>query len=264
MITAVYAADSTPKPLAKARELLLQKDRVAAAQVLQTAIGESKRDGERNELIRELQNIGNLFLTEEGQKSFELAESLLYSAAGGVEGRYEEALTKEPGNVQVLLGLARAKLAKNDCSGASETLADADKINPYSIEKKYLRARTNHCLKLPAQKKSEATSATGELKRYWLFLQAQSLVDEQKLKEAQALLFKDAKELQDWNMPEINFLRFKVFASAAPEAIEFAQKYIDQCKTISASLRRQYKFEPRLCVNASDAEDFVKKNEVPK
>lgn len=256
LASSVFAADGANKTVTKSRELLVQKDRLGAIQVLLRAIEESKKDAEKSELIKELKNTSTIFLTEDGQKTFELAESLLYTASSGADAKYDEALAREPNNLQVVLGRVRSRLAKNDCAGAEDILIDADKINPYSLERKYLRTRVAACLKRPI-KKSEPEIQKSELKQFWTLLQAQALVENQKLREAQDLL----KELGDWDMPEVSYWRFKSLDIESSDAVDFAQKYIDQCKALSASVRRKYKWEPRLCFHDVEAEEFVKRSE---
>lgn len=260
LAAAVAGAQDTPKPVARAREKLMQKDRLAAAKTLLAAINDNKREAERSELLKELKNISGVFLTDDGQKSYEMAESLLYSASPGAEAKYEEALAREPYNLQVLLGLARARMAAGDCAGAEKALTEAENVNPYSPERKLLWARANYCLRKVFRKSDDPQSP--ELKPYFLLLQARALVEDQKYREAQALLFKDAKELADWDMPEVYFWRYKSLAAASAEAIDHAQKYVDQCKALNSVVRRKFRWEPALCAHDRETEEFIKTNEV--
>lgn len=250
---------SAPKVVGQARELILKKDRIGAAQLLLEAA--MKTSGPvKAEIVRELDRLSSVFLTEQGQKNYELAESMLYENQSGAEAKYEEALVQEPGNVQVLLGLVCSRLAANECTTANEALLEVDKINPLSLEKKIFRYKVDLCAKKQLLVVENDPGFKGDLKTALKLVQIENLYNMQKIKEALAHL----KDIQTVNMPEVSYWQFKLHENEPSSAVEAAQKYVDACKSMTTSLRRQFKFEPRLCKKIEEAEDYVSKNEEKK
>lgn len=252
------APSANSKTVQEAREILIKKkDRKEALKLLTRA---ARQEANQAELLREIESIAYVFLTEEGQRTYELAESLLYSGnAASALSKYEEALAKEPDNVQVLQGLVRARIARGECSAAEETNSKIrELLGEVTGEARYLRERVAYCLKQPLSKNFENQSL-GDLKRHSLLLVAQRLVKEEKLVEAQRIL--ESKDLDNWEMPEVYFWRYKAMGNSSSEAIEFAQKYLVQCAAITPAVRRKYRLEPRVCEHTAEAEEFVKRSE---
>lgn len=250
---------SAPKVIAQARELILKKDRIGATQLLlETAMRSS--GSAKVEIIRELDRLSSVFLTEQGQKNYELAESMLYENQSGAEAKYEEALAQEPGNVQVLLGLVRARLTANECATANDVLVEVDKVNPLSLEKKIFRYKVDLCAKKQLLVVENDPGFKGDLKTALKLVQIENLYNMQKIKEALAHL----KDIQNVNMPEVSYWQFKLHENEPASAVEAAQKYVDACKSLTTSLRRQFKYEPRLCKKIEEADEYVSKNEEKK
>lgn len=241
-----------------AREKLLAKDRVGAAKILIQAI-KLAPSKEKPELIDELDKLTSVFLTEDGQKIYEMAESLLYSESAGAESKYAEALSLEDSNLQVMSGLVRAHLGKNKCDNARELLVQMTKMNPYQGEIKFLEALTNHCQKLN-KLDNDLNFGKGELRPYWQLLYIRQLLGDNKIREARSQL----RELKDWDHPEVAYFEFKARSPNSDEALDFAQKYVDKCKAMTPAMRRKFKFEPRLCAHVSEAESFIANSEAAK
>lgn len=256
---AISSALAAPKAITSARELLLKKDRVGASQILVEAFGKASGPG-KVEIARELERLTSVFLTEQGQKNFELAESMLYEAQSGAEAKYEEALVLEPGNVQVLMGLVRAKMTAGDCAGAEESLNEVEKINPILPEKKIFRYKTALCLKKPLVGVENDPAFKGDLKVALKLVQIENLFNIQKIKEALAHL----KEIQSNPLPEVSYWQYKLHENEPALGSEAAQKYADACKSISPSMRRQFKLEPRLCKKTEEVEEYIARHEEKK
>ncbi len=250
---------SAPKAITQARELLLKKDRVGAAQILVEALSKSTGSA-KIEIAQELGRLTTVFMTEQGQKNYELAESMLYEAQSSAEAKYEESLVLEPGNVQVLLGLVRAKLAAGECSAAQETLNEIEKISPISPEQKIFHYKTVLCLKKPLIAVENDPAFKGDLKVALKLVQIESLYSMQKIKEALAHL----KDIHLSPLPEVSYWQYKLHENEPALGIEAAQKYADACKSISPAMRRQFKIEPRLCKKTEEVEEYIARNEEKK
>lgn len=253
------SAAAAPKAIPAARELLLKRDRVGASQLLVDAFAKSSGQS-KIEIARELERLTTVFLTEQGQKNYELAESMLYEAQSGAEAKYEEALVLEPGNVQVLLGLVRAKMNAGDCAGANEKLNEIEKMNPISLEKKIFRYKTTLCLKKPLVGVENDPSFKGDMKVALKLIQIENLYNIQKIKEALAHL----KDIQSNPLPEISYWQYKLHENEPALGTEAAQKYADICKSLSPAMRRQFKLEPRLCKKTEEVEEYIARNEEKK
>jgi hypothetical protein len=240
--------------------LLKTKDRKAAMAILADRI---RVGAETQELQKELLNIANVFLTEEGQKTFELAESMLYSANAGALAKYEEALVKEPSNVQIMLGIVRTRIFRNECAAGEEIMRQVSEFLPAgNHEARVIKERLFYCTNKKVMSKGGEGLVAGELKKHHTLLLAQSLVGERKLVEAKKLLHH--KDFDGWEMPEVNYWRYKAVGNDSPEAIEFAQQYVAQCSEINSATRRKFRYEPALCANLVEADEFVKKHEAVK
>ena len=256
-----FAAAPVSKAIQTARQLILKKDRVGALALLTTALEkEAHKPKGRAEVLREMDRLSKVFLSEEGQKNFELAESILYSGKPGSAEKYEEALTIENMNAEVLLGLVRSRLFEGNCSAASAALLQIDKINPFLPERKILKLKTELCLKQNIFGVETDPAFKDELKTEYKLVQAEIYFNQQKLKEsAQAL-----KEITDGKMPEVAYWNFKIHEPHAAEAVPYAEKYLDLCKDVTAVQRREYKLEPLLCKRTEEVVTYLKNNEASK
>jgi hypothetical protein len=254
-------AVTVSKPVISARQLILKKDRIGALQVLASALEKDiHKQNPRTELIREMDRLSKVFFTEDGQKNFELAESLLYLGKPGAAEKYEEALKLENMNAEVLMGLARARLSEGNCSAASHAVTELEKINPHLAEKKILKLKAEICLKRPLLNVENDPAFKEALKTNYKLLQAEVFFNQSKLKEAEDAL----KEISDEKMPETAYWNFKVREVRPHEALLYAEKYLDLCKAITPTQRREYKLEPLLCSRTEEVKSFLTKNEASK
>ncbi len=126
----VYA--KPPEVIRQAQELLLKKERSAAAILIQDAILKERNPRIMGDLQKELSRLMTLFLTNEGQRLYEMAESIRFSGQSGYTLKYEEALATEGEQYLILRGLAFGFLAQKNCKKAKEYIDGAVKLNPYT------------------------------------------------------------------------------------------------------------------------------------
>lgn len=252
----------------QARENLSQKhDRTGAVKLLLEAIEDEKVVSKKQELIKEVQRISKIFISNEGQKQFELAESLRYSGQGAYLSKYQEALKTEGPNVVVLLGQALGYLGMKNCKFAKEVLDEIASINPFWEEAKLLRDRTEVCLGQPkseGQTKVEAESPK-ELALYKKIMLAQRAFNEGQLQSS----LKWAREAitSDPSFPMGYFWAWRAITKEEDVkegelvGLDEAQNYLAICKGLSPAVKRKYYLEPDICTETESVEDFVKKME---
>lgn len=261
LFTATLNATPASRAITQARGHILKKERQLALKQLSEQLEKDlHKAGPRAELIREIDRQSKLFLTEEGQKHFELAESLLYAAKPGAIDKYEEALKTEDMNVIVLFGLARAQLAEGNCSLARQQIDKIDKLNPFWAEKKILKARIDLCLNQATLSVETDPAYKADLKNEYKVLQSEVFTHQKKIKEAKEAL----KSINTKGSPEVYYLLFKLHEPVELEALQYAQNYLDACKGANPALRRENWLQPRMCLNKEEAEAFISKSEANK
>jgi tetratricopeptide (TPR) repeat protein len=247
----------------KAYNLSLQKDRSQAISIL---VGAAKQEGTRNgntqDLLKALQQVSYLFYSDRAQQNFELALSLRRTDLPQAQQKIAEALRVEPDNLSVFNEMLRMLLIKGDCSGALDGVAKQRLENPFDENLFLIQAEAQACLgKWDAYaktrdafdaKKSSAGKAWAELEvEYQLFSKNLS-----KAKESVSQLQK-----MDSKYPELFYWQWRVFSGS--ERAAAAEKYLKECKNMTANLYRQYMTNVNLCRKVVEVETASKNtNEV--
>src|SRR6185437_1239877 len=86
------AAIRASRAIAAARQKILDGDRVAALKILQTTLFNEKDPSRVARLQAEVTHLNEMFLTNDGQKKYELAESDRHSGGTDFLSIYEDAL----------------------------------------------------------------------------------------------------------------------------------------------------------------------------
>lgn len=116
-------------PITRAQEFLVNRNRQSAISVLQQARNSNLKAEEKEELNEALKDVATRFLTDKGQRSFELGISQLPLQANSALTHLREAEALEDGNFQILEAMLRASLAAEDCKAALKLLP---KLTPLS------------------------------------------------------------------------------------------------------------------------------------
>lgn len=242
----------------KAQNLSLQKERLQAVNLLVSAIKkESKKSPvATKELIHSLERIASVFHSDKAQQLFELGISLKNTDPNMALSKLNEALKIEPDNQSIILEQNRINIMRNDCSVAAEGLLKYKEINPYSEEVDLVYSQAQVCagsFDLYKQIRHKAEDKKSKLYPFW------AIVDtEYHFKSGQT---SKAKELIKFiiqkypNYPESNFWMWKIDNNE-----EHANKYINQCKSLTIKAQRELNYDPFLCRRTAEVEVFLKKN----
>lgn len=264
LIFVFTVANAAPAVVSEARDKLVrEKNRQAATELLVRSIHSEKGKPEQQELLKELDKLSTVFLSNEGQRLFELAESIRHAGQPGYTVKYEEALKLEDANWSVLLGHALGLLREQNCRAAEEVLNLARKIHPYKSETRLLLFRAQVCREEPLltiKIVSEASIDKGLILYKWIVLAQKSYVDgrhEEALRYAREAIKTDEK------FPTGYYWAWKALSNdtEAKSGLDEAQRYLSLCKGLSPALRRKYNLEPLLCVDLDAVESYIKKGE---
>lgn len=243
----------------KAHNLSLQKERTQAVNILVAAIKrEAPNSANAKELKSALQEISSAFLGDKAQQLYELAVSFRKTDLAQMQNRLNEALRVEPDNLLLLNEMARLQIIRGECAGASEALAKHRRWNPYDELTLLTSGQAAVCQgDWPAYTtlRSQADGKKGPYGVFWLALEV-----ERALKEKAEARAKESLELlrkEDPQYPEIAFWSLKLAKDVSSRS-NFAQKYVMECKNVSAAQFRRYMMEPLLCRRTAEAETFIK------
>jgi predicted Zn-dependent protease len=240
----------------KAYALSVQKDREHAALLLAGALKkESGKTAAADDIRRALEEIGQVFQTDKNQQIYEQALSDLKTDPQAAKTKLTNLLLAEPEHLLVMLSLTRLQLRLNDCRGAEATLGRMLGIYSHLEEVRLAQAQTNECLSPISTEndlKKNADVAKSEIAWAWLTLQAQvelrlGLLDRAKL---------SLNSIVDKKYPEKNYFLWKLSNLEKKPSPEFAQKYLDLCRSLSARQERLYFPEPRLCQRVQEVENM--------
>jgi len=251
-------AETSQDIVEKAYNLSLQKDRSQAITILVGAIKqENVQSGSTAELIKALQQISYLFYSDRAQQNYELALSLRRTDIAQAQQKIAEALRIENDNLSLFNEMQRMLLIRGDCSSAHENISKQRRQDPYDEFLAILQAQAQACLgkwedyvktRDAFDKKNTAQA------KYWASLEIEyllSLKSFSKAKEAAGTLQK-----LDPKYPETIYWQWRVVTGA--EKAPFGQKYIKECKNLSAALYRQYMIDVNLCRRVAEVETASK------
>lgn len=251
-------AETSKDIIEKAYNLSLQKDRAQAINILVNTIKqESARDGNISELSKALQQVSYLFYSDRAQQAYELGISLRRTDLSQAMAKMNEALRAESDNRTVFNEIQRMTMLKGDCSTALDNIAKERIQDPFDENLILLQAQAQACLgKWDGYEKTRDLAETKKLNQgpLWLSLEiehALHLKNQNRAKEQIVNLQK-----QDARYPELHYWQWRV--AGPSEKTSAAQKYIKDCKNMSATFYRQYMTDVNLCRRVSEVESATK------
>lgn len=251
-------AETSKDIIEKAYNLSLQKDRSQAVNILTNAIKqENLRNGNTAELKKALQQVSYLFYSDRAQQSYELALSLRRTDINQASQKMNEALRMEPDNLSLFNEMQRMILIKGDCSAALDNVVKERAQDPFDENLILIQAQAQACLGQWDEFKK--TRDVFDIKKsnqwkYWLSLEIELALSEKNPMKAKELVTNLQKI--DSKYPELLYWQWRV--ASGPEKAAFAQKYIMDCKNISATLYRQYMTDVNLCRKVVEVEIATK------
>lgn len=243
----------------RAREKLVERDRLGAAEILVAEIKKEKLLSKTKELSKELDRVTQILFTNEGQKNFELAEAIRFSGQDGALSKYEETLKLEPYHLKTLHMLAVLNLAQKKCDKAKEFVEQAIALDPFKDENKILLQRCSVCKKKPPTQDEEITWKQAKISFYLRAGEAQAAFDAEK-RESAITLSREAIAL-DPQYPMGYYWAWKSLKLEADVGLDEAQRYLSLCKAVTPVVRKKYYLEPELCQDIESVEDYLKKAE---
>ncbi|WP_413289522.1 tetratricopeptide repeat protein [Bdellovibrio sp. HCB337] len=251
-------AETSKDIIEKAYNLSLQKDRSQAINILVNAIKqENLRNGNTTELKKALQQVSYLFYSDRAQQTFELALSLRRTDAAQALQKMNEALRMEPDNLSLFNEMQRMILIKGDCSGALDNISKERLQDPFDENLILLQGQAQACL--GQWEEFKKTHDIFDIKKssqwkYWLSLEIEHALYEKNLMKAKEVV--TTLQKQDPKYPELLYWQWRVASGAEKSAP--AQKYIKECKNISATQYRQYMTDVNLCRKVVEVETAIK------
>jgi len=251
-------AETSKDIIEKAYNLSLQKDRSQAINILVSAIKqENARNGNTQELKKALQQVSYLFYSDRAQQAYELALSLRRTDLGQALQKMNEAIRMEADNLTLFNEMQRMILIKGDCSAALESITKERVQDSFDENLILLQAQAQACLNQWEEFKKTRdlfdTKKSNQAK-YWQALEIEYAFYEKSPGRAKEMIL--GLQKLDEKYPELNYWQWRVASSVEKPA--FAQKYLKECKNMSATLYRQYMTDVNLCRRVAEVETAAK------
>ena len=244
----------------KARALALEKKRERACALLVRAISkEPKASIERRELTKSLDDLSEVFFSEQGQAAWSAAESVIGSKPREAIDSYQSALKIEDENVAALNGLARAHLLVGECDRAVVAIKRSEAINPFSPETRLLRLQALDCDHAYEQFDALLASRDVDLAPVETFLktlQAKELLRKRDFKRAKTLVAQWEQAAPDY--PEVYFWRWKLADAAEQTDRTAAIRYAQSCRNLSPRRRKAFRLDFELCKGLDVVDAYLK------
>lgn len=243
----------------KAQNLILQKNRLQALDVLKNAAQKEQNLTAVKELKKTAIDIANIFMTEKTHQLYESALTLRFSNVNDATSRINEALKIEPNNIALMLELSRLLIAKKDCKAAETNAISMVELIPFYEKVDLSLAQAYQCQNnWEGYRRIVATINIGksEDKFAWEVLEFENALVNNQLLVAQDLLKTLEKSNPDY--PELPYLRWKMSVARQKPDNDQAQKYLQGCKNITMSVYRKYLSDSTLCRNILEVESEAK------
>lgn len=244
----------------RSHNLLLQNDRQQALSLLyRTLKKEAGKPAVTAELKKNIEEIGQLFLSDKAQQLFEVSLSLRKSDLNQAQLRLSEALKIEADNVQLVTEMARLYIIKGDCSAAQELVSKNRDTNYLDEALVLADVQARLCAKalaeIPPLLPTAASRKASSQSFFWTLVDLERAYLEGKHKQAADILH-GIKKI-DAKAPIIDWWTYRL-AADKEKVVNLLSKYVMTCKNISAAQYRQYMIDPNLCKNIGELENEIK------
>lgn len=249
------SVDSYKEAVDKAENLILQKDRSQAIQVLLNSLQREKNKIATQELKKKIEELGSVFLSDKAQQLFETAVSMKRKDVGQSLQKINEALRVEPDNVQILTESARLLILKGDCTSAQDQILKLYTKNKYDENLLLAMGQIQQCLGAMDQYfsvRAQADSKNLSESPDWQSLELQRELfekDKAKAKDRLALLQK-----MDSKNPQILYWQWRLSKLEGAENAVAKEKYNLSCNNINARTFRAYMKDPYFCNKQNEME----------
>lgn len=260
-----FARETERDLIKKARQMLLQKERVAALSMLSAAAQKERKLGHQQaskNLIEAIDEISRAFILDKSQQAYEMALSLADAEPEEALSRLLEAQKLEPKNFVIELQIIRTQLALRSCSEASNGGRALAALNPFSEEVHLALGQAAACSKDYSELQKLAKTNPGssqDLAVFWELLSAEEKVASGEGEAVKTKLRALAQTHEKF--PSVFYWLWRTENPQSPEAEQAAQKYLVLCTSPSAALRRKYLLDPFFCRQRSEVESYLKEIE---
>ncbi len=250
-----------------ARQLFLNGDRRGALQMLAQELARLRpSDSKYKTLATEQAKIATRFLSDTGQKEYELAESMYFAGRKDVHGKYLEALKLEPENGEILESLVLESLHNKECDTAQEYIQMLQRLWTTYPLVDLLNLRLHQCQGLALTEQEVKTVKNLKATRAFMpTLEAQHFVEKsvQVTEERASKTITKAPKLKplDGEYPENLYWNFRVGEVQDEGDPEQLKKYIAVCQNLTEAQRRRFRFDPYICEHVNEAQELVKLKE---
>ena len=232
--------------IAEAEELVLKSKRTDALKLL-GAEWQKAKPQTKAALALKMDELARVFMTERGQKAFELGQSMAVDKGNMAEPQYVESLKAEDNNVSVLLALAALKIKEKNWAQALESLTLIETLLPASREVKVLRLKAL----LAASNLDQAQLALASLqpvpKKYDVEeLSAELLLRQEKFVDAKLKIAELVKKQPE--NPDMHYLKWKLEEQQKRLGRQSGEKYLELCKNLAPTSQKQLSQNPFRCL----------------
>lgn len=241
--------------ISKAQNLVLQKDRLQAMNILVAGIKkENPKSIAYSELKKNIEDLSQIFISEKAQQIYELALTLKKSDLATSTQKLQESLRIEPDQIQVLIELGRNQIAKGECNSAQEMINKNNLLFPYLESLKILQSQIFLCLNQLPELITLRGSIDSKKTNYpvqWMLIDVEKYEKQGQTKLAIDTI-NNARNLKYYH-PEFYYWMWKLSKN-----VNEATKYLTECKKMSTGTYRQYLMEPQLCRRLGEVESELK------
>ena len=254
------AKTGVTQTIEQAQAMLVQNHRIEALNHLSTALAASGLlPADRRRLLEVQEQIATRFVTDAGQKVFELAQTQLFANPQQALRRLKEAEALEPGNLAIGLATVRAHLLREACDDAQKAIDDLQvlKITNNSVAELTLSAL--NCSEKYDELAKVLTRFSVSLKGSAALIkltQARSQLKNGETQKALDLLREGL--VLDTQFPLNLYWFWKVSQKLGEEADGRAEEYVRLCKSPTPQLRRKYLNSPEICLRITEVEAYLK------
>lgn len=250
------------KSVERARELLVSGKREDALTMINDLI-EGTFDSKANKkLVTEGRKLATFFITESGQKLFELGESMSETNPSLAEEKYKSSLEAEGPNLKILNSLSLLGLREKRCDEAEQWNQKALGVFDKMIEAQAIELQVMAC-KNNFEGISKKLASLKEDSPLLNFSVVKTLVAKGKIQEG---LVKEGLEIlrtvseDEVSYPEAWYWRWKLDPENGQIQRSYLEKYITICKKMTPRLKRVYRESGVVCSNMSEAENALQKS----
>ena len=248
--------------IGKAQNLILQKDRPQALNLLNQALKqENQKTPSAIEMHKQISLISRIFLIEKAQQAYELSISMRKQDPSQALGKINEGLSLESDNLNLLLEAIRLQIIRGEYSSAAEYFNKIHKGLSSDEEVRLVQAQLVYC---GNEKESEILKKAisfdwkgSHLEIYWRMLEMKKFeLEKNEIKAKETL--KQLLAIKDSGYPEILYWQWKLASKIDSRKNTYGQKYILSCQSLNQKQQREHLADPFLCLKKSEVEKDLK------